>query len=59
MQSKPWYKSKTVLVNAGALALIGVQAMIGHAAIDPELQAALLSVVNVVLRLMTNQPVGR
>ncbi|GAB6037133.1 hypothetical protein JCM15519_16920 [Fundidesulfovibrio butyratiphilus] len=58
-EPKSWWKSKTLLVNGLSAIAVCVQALSGQPWFDPELQAALLSMVNVVLRIMTNQPVGR
>ena len=62
MESKPWYASKTLWVNAIAVVL----ALVGAFGIDidvtPETQAALvggiMAVVNIVLRLTTTTAVG-
>ena len=60
MESKSWYLSKTLWVN-----LISIGAIIGAAYgldIDTETQAVLatgiLAVVNIILRLITKQPIG-
>jgi hypothetical protein len=48
---KPWYLSKTVWVNVIALAAVLVQAYTGENLLDAQGQAALLAVVNLVLRI--------
>lgn len=54
---KPWYTSKTLWINTvAALALI-VQSRTGFV-IDAEIQAALLTIINIVLRVVTGQEVG-
>lgn len=58
-ESKPWWQSKTLWVNAMSAVAVCVQALAGQPWFSPELQAAILAGVNVVLRLLTNQPVGR
>jgi len=63
MDSKPWYASKTLWVNA----IAGIAAMAGAFGLDlgltPETQtslvAGILAVVNIILRLVTKQPVGK
>lgn len=58
MEAKKWHTSKTLWVNGAALVLVGLQAVIGHAVVDPELQAGLLAVTNAVLRLFTAKPLA-
>ncbi|MGE4195472.1 MAG: hypothetical protein AB7E51_18975 [Pseudodesulfovibrio sp.] len=55
-KSKAWWKSKTLLVNAVSLTLIGVQTFQGAPWFSPEVQAAIIAVLNAVLRLLTGQP---
>lgn len=62
MESKPWYKSKTLWVNL----LAGVAALTGAFGVDvgltPEVQASIaagvVALINLVLRLVTKQPVS-
>lgn len=51
---KKWYKSKTVIVNTLAAIAVLIQAATGTPWLDAELQAAIIVVANVVLRLVTN-----
>lgn len=55
---KKWYLSKTLWVNVLSLAGIGLQAITGKEALPPEAQLALLGAINVVLRIVTNQPIA-
>lgn len=59
MESKKWYTSKTVIANVLAAVLVIVQALQGQPWLDPEMQAAILAVINVLLRLVTRQPVSK
>lgn len=62
-ETKPWYLSKTLIVNV----LAGLATVLGVFKIDvgltPEVQAQLvvgiLAVANIVLRLVTKAPVGK
>ena len=62
MQSKPWYESKTIIVNFIAILGIVLNSMYGIE-LDAEVQAALatsiLAVINIILRFVTSQPVGK
>jgi len=54
---KAWWRSKTLWVNViGGLALLA-QSQWGFV-IDGEIQAAILAIVNLALRLITNEAVG-
>jgi hypothetical protein len=53
---KQWYSSKTLWVNAIALVAILVQGFTGFI-IDPEAQAAILVVINIILRAVTGDEV--
>ncbi|MEK6263440.1 MAG: hypothetical protein N2B06_01440 [Clostridium sp.] len=53
--NKKWYLSKTIYVNAIMLVGVMAQQIIGKDIITPELQVALLSVVNLILRSVTNE----
>ncbi len=55
--TKKWYQSKTIWTNLAALGVVGAQAAVGHSAMDPALQAALLAVANTALRMMTDGPI--
>ena len=53
MDSKPWYTSKTLWVNAIAFAALLVQSFGTGFVIDAEHQIGILAVINLVLRLVT------
>jgi hypothetical protein len=54
---KAWWRSKTLWVNLVAGLALLAQSQFGFV-IDAEVQAAILAVVNLVLRLITNEAVG-
>lgn len=57
MDSKPWYASKTLWVNALALVGMIVQGITGAEVLDAEAQGGILALVNLVLRLVTKSAV--
>ena len=54
MNTKRWYTSKMVWVNLLAIVALGVQAEFGYI-LDAEAQAALLAVINLMLRIITKK----
>lgn len=52
-----WYLSKTLWINAIAIVAMITQGVTGKIIISMELQATILGIVNVILRLVTKQPV--
>lgn len=59
MSAKNYLKSKTLWANMLALVLIVAQLFgIVPAVIDPEKQAGLLAILNLILRLITKQPIS-
>ncbi len=59
MNAKNYLKSKTLWANMLALVLIVAQLFgIVPAVIDPEKQAGLLAILNLILRLITKQPIS-
>lgn len=54
--SKQWYESKTMWLNLIALVALFLQSQFGFI-IDPEAQAAILIVINLVLRAITGNEV--
>jgi len=52
---KTWYTSKTLWANLVALIALALQSHYGYV-LDPEIQAYILGFVNLVLRMITNQP---
>ncbi len=58
METKKWYRSKTLWTNAFA-GLAGIfQAVTGNAWINPEAQMGFLAIVNLVLRIVTKSGLG-
>lgn len=52
-----WWASRTLWVNAIAIVGMITQGVTGHVLISMELQATILGVINMVLRLITKTPV--
>jgi len=52
---KKWYRSKTLWVNAVMLLGVVIQQVTGQDLINTEAQAAIVTVVNVGLRLATEE----
>lgn len=57
MESKSWYTSKTLWVNAIAIVAIIVQGVTGKEIISLELQGTILAGINMILRLVTKSAV--
>ena len=55
---KKWYTSKTLYVNAIALIALILQLVNGAEVLDIELQVAILALVNIALRVITNKPIN-
>ncbi len=62
MDSKPFWASKTLWVNAVAIVATLLGAFGLNVGLDPETQASIvvgvMAVVNIVLRLVTKAPIG-
>ena len=58
LETKKWYYSRTLWVNV--LFAIGIlaQSVTGTEVLDAEVQAAIIVVINFVLRLITKQGLG-
>jgi hypothetical protein len=56
-QEKKWYTSKTLWVNLLSILAILAQTYAGNDIVSPEIQAALLGIINVILRGVTKGPV--
>jgi hypothetical protein len=54
---KKWYRSKTLWANIMAVVVVLAQDYLGYT-IDTEMAVQILGFVNVVLRLITTEPVG-
>lgn len=52
---KKWYLSKTLWVNAIALAAIIVQSVTGNDLLGPEVQGGILAIINLILRVVTKE----
>jgi hypothetical protein len=55
--SKKWYLSKTLWVNAIAIAALIAQAQLGFV-MSGEEQVAILAVINLILRVVTKEPLS-
>ena len=55
---KAWWKSKTIWVNVIGMAIIIAQAIQGQSWIKPEYQAAILTILNVILRIITTETIS-
>lgn len=58
MDSKPWYTSKTLWVNAIAFVALVIQSFGTGFVIGPEEQIGILAVINILLRLITKTGIG-
>ena len=57
-QIKPFYKSKTFWLNTVGILIIGLQFILSiNAIVDPEFQALILAVLNILLRFKTREPI--
>ena len=54
MDTKRWYTSKTLWVNLLAIVALVAQAEFGYL-LDAEAQAALLAIINLILRAITKK----
>ncbi len=57
-KDKSWFTSKTLWVNAIALVAMIIQGVTGHEVVGLELQATILSVINMILRFVTKTPLA-
>ena len=55
--SKKWYLSKTLWVNVTAIAALIAQAQFGFI-VSGEEQVAILAVINLILRVVTKEPLS-
>lgn len=56
MMGKRWWRSRTIVANLIALGAVIVQSQTGYV-LSPEVQGALLTVLNVLLRFRTDEPI--
>jgi hypothetical protein len=52
---KKWYLSKTLWINIIAFIAFFIQVQFGKDLIPPEVQASLLAVINLILRMITRE----
>lgn len=52
---KQWYLSKTLWANAIMFGALAAQTVNASFVVSPEIQAGLLAIINVILRMVTNQ----
>ena len=57
IQSKTWYKSKTVWLNALAAAALIIQSQTGFV-VNGEAQGAILVIINLILRAITKEQIS-
>lgn len=57
MKTKPWYKSKTMQVNGAALLTAAAAVITGQAEWQTALAPVAMAIVNMILRIVTNQPI--
>jgi hypothetical protein len=55
--AKPWYKSSTLWLNIAAIAALGLQYVTNTNLLDPEFQALVLALLNLLNRFRTSSPV--
>ena len=55
---KKWYQSKTIWANGLAGIAVLAQVITGQPWLDAEAQAAVIVLVNLVLRIVTKKPLG-
>ena len=58
MDSKTWYTSRTLWVNALAIIAMIVTEVTGHNPLNAEAQVGILGFINLILRAITKQPIN-
>lgn len=58
IETKNWYTSKTLWLNIIAIIAIASQSVAGKEVVDPNAQTALLAIINMIVRLITNKPIS-
>ena len=58
METKKWFHSRTLWLNAIAFAALAIQSFGTGFIIAPEEQAGILVVLNIILRVITKQGLG-
>ena len=59
MNGKVWWKSKILWINIVGIAIILTETLTQQKMITSEVSGLVLAVVNIVLRILTNQPIVR
>lgn len=59
MEAKKWYASKTVWVNVLMAIGIVLNVTVGNDLLNAEAQGAIVIVVNLIFRLITNKPLSK
>ena len=54
---KKWYQSKTIGANVIIILGVVAQVLTGTTIFDPDLQVAIVAIINAVLRFMTKGPI--
>ena len=56
---KPWWRSKTIIFNAISVVIFSAQGMAGVSYIPADVLLTIVAVGNAILRVITNQPIGK
>ena len=59
METKKWWQSRTLWVNVLAGIAMVIQALTGKEWLDTEAQVGILAIINLILRLRTDQGLRR
>ena len=57
--TKKWYHSKCLWINTVAIIAIIIQGVTGKELINAEIQAGILGLINLILRLITKQGISK
>lgn len=56
--SKKWYESNTLRMNVVIVIIMVLQFVTGNVVMDPDLQAILVSIMNIAIRFKTTLPIA-
>ncbi len=59
MNTKRWFRSKTIRVNAIAIAIMIAEYLITNQIYSPEIHAIAIACLNLILRIVTNTAVTK
>ena len=59
MITKKWYTSRTLWLNVLAIALFVVEYMTQQSWVTVSISAMIVGILNMVVRFMTSQPIGK